>query len=390
MADLNELFYRDTYAREFTAQVVSCTEGDKGFEVVLTDTAFYPEGGGQPADHGKLADAIVSDVKRVAGAVVHFTDKALAVGSEVKGVLDWERRYDNMQNHTGEHVISGLIHQKYGFDNVGFHMDDDVITVDFDGVIPAEEIALMEKAANDAICSDIPVGILFPAADELKAMAYRSKKELTGKVRIVDIPGCDRCACCGTHVAKTGEVQLLKILSSEKHRGGTRILFVCGGRAIRTLAEKNDAVRRISELLSAKPAEVAQAVEKLLAAQAARDSEILDLKKKLLSVKAASLPAADTVVIHFEEGLAPQELRTFATIIAESKKAPAAAVLSATAPGVYSYVLYGPADKMRDASKTLNQKLNGRGGGNGGYVQGSYKADESTIRAALAEVFGSL
>ncbi len=390
MSELNELFYRDTYAREFTAQVVSCTEGDKGFEVVLSDTAFYPEGGGQPADHGKLGDALVTDVRRVAGVIVHYTDKALEAGAEVKGVLDWERRYDNMQNHTGEHVISGLVHQKYGFDNVGFHMDDDVITVDFDGVIPPEEVAQMEKAVNDAICADIPVAVLFPSADELKAMNYRSKKELTGKVRIVDIPGCDRCACCGTHVAKTGEVQLIKVLSSEKHRGGTRIIFVCGGRAIRALAEKNEAVRRISELLSAKPAEVAQAVEKLLAAQAARESEIIDLKKQLLTLKAASLPASDTVVIHFEDGLAPQELRTFATIIAESKKAPAAAVLSATAAGVYSYVLYGPADKMRDASKTLNQKLNGRGGGNGGYVQGSYKADEAAIRAALADVFSAL
>ena len=212
MSDLNELFYRDTYAREFTADVVSCTEGKNGFEVVLSDTAFYPEGGGQPADHGKLGDAVVTDVKRVSGIIVHCTDKALTVGSTVNGVLDWSRRYDNMQNHTGEHVISGLIHKKYGFDNVGFHMDEDVITVDFDGVIPADELLAIEQQVNDAIYADIAVNVLFPSAEELKTMDYRSKKELTGKVRIVDIPGCDRCACCGTHVARTGEIGLLKVV----------------------------------------------------------------------------------------------------------------------------------------------------------------------------------
>lgn len=325
MSDLNELFYRDTYAREFTADVVSCTEGQNGFEVVLSDTAFYPEGGGQPADHGKLGDAVVTDVKRVSGIIVHCTDKALAVGSTVKGILDWSRRYDNMQNHTGEHVISGLIHKKYGFDNVGFHMDEDVITVDFDGVIPANELLAIEQQVNDAIYADIPVNVLFPSAEELKAMNYRSKKELTGKVRIVDIPGCDRCACCGTHVARTGEIGLLKVLSSEKHRGGTRILFVCGARALRDYAAKNASVRRISELLSAKPVEVAEAVEKLLTAQNLKESEVIELKKKLLTLKAEALPASDNVIICFEDGMTPQELRTFATVIADLNKAPAAA-----------------------------------------------------------------
>ena len=390
MSDLNELFYRDTYAREFTADVVSCTEGKNGFEVVLSDTAFYPEGGGQPADHGKLGDAVVTDVKRVSGIIVHCTDKALTVGSTVKGVLDWSRRYDNMQNHTGEHVISGLIHKKYGFDNVGFHMDEDVITVDFDGVIPADELLAIEQQVNDAIYADIAVNVLFPSAEELKAMDYRSKKELTGKVRIVDIPGCDRCACCGTHVAKTGEIGLLKVLSSEKHRGGTRILFVCGARALRDYAAKNASVRRISELLSAKPAEVAEAVEKLLTAQNLKESEVIELKKKLLTLKAEALPASDTVIIRFEDGMTPQELRTFATVIADLNKTPAAAVLSTTAPDTFSYVLYGPADKMRDVSKTLNQKLCGRGGGNGGFVQGSYKASRDAIAAAITEAFAAL
>ena len=389
-SDLNELFYRDVYKREFVAHVVSSTETDKGFEVVLDDTAFYPEGGGQPADHGMIADAHVTDVRRTGGVVVHFTDKALEVGAEVKCVLDWERRYDNMQNHTGEHVISGLIHAKYGFDNVGFHMDDDVITVDFDGIIPPEELADIEKAVNTAIQANIPVNIQFPSAEELKAMSYRSKKELTGKVRIVDIPGCDRCACCGTHVASTGEVGILKVLSSEKHRGGTRVFFVCGGRAMRDYAYKNGAVRRVSELLSAKPTEVAEAVQKLLDTAAEKDREIAALKKELLSVKAQSIPADARIAVHFEAGLTPQDLRTFATAIVEAGRAPAAAVLSERGPNEFSYVLHWPNDALRDVSKSLNQKLNGRGGGSGGFVQGTYKTSAEVIQETLAEVFAAL
>ena len=390
MSDLNELFYRDTYAREFEATVVSCTETDKGFEVILTDTAFYPEGGGQPADHGKLGDALVTDTRRVAGQIVHTTDKALTAGTVVKGVLDWARRFDNMQNHTGEHIISGLVHKKFGFDNVGFHMDDDVITVDFDGVVSPEELDEIEIQVNNAIAADIPVNILFPSADELKVTDYRSKKELTGKVRIVDIPGCDRCACCGTHVAKTGEIGILKITGSEKHRGGTRVFFVCGARAVRDFARKNESVKHISELLSTKPAEVADAVEKLLAAQATKDGELAQMKKKLLTFKAQALPAADKVLITFEDGMTPQELRTLATVISEMKKAPAAAVLSATGPDTFSYVLWGPTQAMRDISKNLNQELNGRGGGNGGFVQGSYKASEDAVRTAINAAFAAL
>ena len=180
------------------------------------------------------------------------------------------------------------------------------------------------------------------------------------------------------------------MLSSEKHRGGTRILFVCGARALRDYAAKNASVRRISELLSAKPAEVAEAVEKLLTAQNLKESEVIELKKKLLTLKAEALPASDTVIIRFEDGMTPQELRTFATVIADLNKAPAAAVLSTTAPDTFSYVLYGPADKMRDVSKALNQKLCGRGGGNGGFVQGSYKASRDAIAAAITEAFAAL
>ena len=173
METMQELFYRDPYAREFSATVTSCREGKKGFEVVLDDTAFYPEGGGQPSDEGTLGEAKVIFVKRVGPEIVHYIDKPLEVGSTVIGKIDWERRFDNMQNHTCEHIFSGLVHQKYKLENVGFHMDPDDITVDFSGEIPMESIPELEQLVNQAITQDIDLKIEFPTEEVLEAMEYR-------------------------------------------------------------------------------------------------------------------------------------------------------------------------------------------------------------------------
>ena len=392
MSEMNELFYTNPYLREFDATVVACTEGKKGFEVVLDNTAFYPEGGGQPADLGTLGEAKVSDVRRQNGVIVHFTDKALEVGATVHGVLDWERRYDNMQNHTGEHVLSGVINHAFGYENVGFHMHDDAITIDMDGPMTDDDVKAMEKAANDMIKADIAVDISFPSAEERAAMGFRSKKELTGKVRIVNIPTADCCACCGTHVKSTQEVGIIKVLSASKHRGGTRIEFVCGDRALRDFTKKHDEVIKVSRLLSVKPDEVAAAVEKTLQTLVARDERIAQMNQRYFEMKTTMLPADQTILTLFEEGLTPFELKLFATQVAESKKAQVTALLApaAAAAGtvVYNYVIAWDDARLREASKTLNQRLNGRGGGKD-MVQGSFKATRAEIETAIAEVFGA-
>lgn len=389
---MNELFYTNPYLREFDATVVACTEGKKGFEVVLDNTAFYPEGGGQPADLGTLGEAKVSDVRRQNGVIIHFTDKALEVGATVHGVLDWERRYDNMQNHTGEHVLSGVINHAFGYENVGFHMHDDAITIDMDGPMTDDDVKAMEKAANDMIKADIAVDISFPSAEERAAMGFRSKKELTGKVRIVNIPTADCCACCGTHVKSTQEVGIIKVLSASKHRGGTRIEFVCGDRALRDFTKKHDEVIKASRLLSVKPDEVAAAVEKTLQTLIARDERIAQMNQRYFEMKTAMLPADQTILTLFEEGLTPFELKLFATQVAQSKKAQVTALLApaAAADGtvVYNYVIAWDDARLREASKTLNQRLNGRGGGKD-MVQGSFKAARAEIETAIAEVFGA-
>ena len=392
MSEMNELFYTNPYLREFDATVVACTEGKKGFEVVLDNTAFYPEGGGQPADLGTLGEAKVSDVRRQNGVIIHFTDKALEVGATVHGVLDWERRYDNMQNHTGEHVLSGVINHAFGYENVGFHMHDDAITIDMDGPMTDDDVKAMEKAANDMIKADIAVDISFPSAEERAAMGFRSKKELTGKVRIVNIPTVDCCACCGTHVKSTQEVGIIKVLSASKHRGGTRIEFVCGDRALRDFTKKHDEVIKASRLLSVKPDEVAAAVEKTLQTLVARDERIAQMNQRYFEMKTTMLPADQTILTLFEEGLTPFELKLFATQVAESKKAQVTALLApaAAADGafVYNYVIAWDDARLREASKTLNQRLNGRGGGKD-MVQGSFKAARAEIETAITEVFGA-
>lgn len=387
MTAMTELFYRDPYVREFTSKVISCVEGEKGFEVMLEDTAFYPEGGGQPADHGTIDGAAVFDVRRTPAGIVHYCEKAFDVGQDVKGVLDWERRFDNMQNHTGEHVFSGIVNARFGFDNVGFHMDDDVITCDFSGVMTEEQVAEVERACNEAIVANVEVGISFPDAEALEKLAYRSKKALKGDVRIVDVPGCDRCACCGVHVRSTGEIGLIKVLSSMKHRGGTRVFFVCGIRALRDYEARIRETRAVSALLSAKPLEISSAVERVLAESAAKDARIAAMNRTIFDLKADAIPAQETPLVVLEEGFTPFELRQFCVQLSEAKKAPFIVVMSETEPGVMSYVCAIPDDLLRPVSIALNKRLNGRGGGAKGFVQGSWKADETAVREAVAAVW---
>ena len=318
---------------------------------------------------------------------MHYCEKAFDVGQDVKGVLDWERRFDNMQNHTGEHVFSGIVNARFGFDNVGFHMDDDVITCDFSGVMTEEQVAEVERACNEAIVANVEVGISFPDAEALEKLAYRSKKALKGDVRIVDVPGCDRCACCGVHVRSTGEIGLIKVLSSMKHRGGTRVFFVCGIRALRDYEARIRETRAVSALLSAKPLEISSAVERVLAESAAKDARIAAMNRTIFGLKADAIPAQETPLVVLEEGFPPFELRQFCVQLSEAKKAPFIAVMSETEPGVMSYVCAIPDDLLRPVSIALNKRLNGRGGGAKGFVQGSWKADETAVREAVAAVW---
>lgn len=308
--EMNELFYKDAYLKEFDAVVTSCHEGKNGFEVVLDDTAFYPEGGGQPWDTGTLNDAKVTSVRKKDGVIIHYTDKPLAEGTKVHGVIDWIRRFDHMQNHSGEHIFSGLVHKKFGYDNVGFHLHD-IVTVDFNGMMTWQDALDIEREANEIIWKDEETKISFPSKEELSSMDYRSKIELDGTVRIVEFPEGDTCACCGTHVSRAGEVGIVKVLSLARHKGGVRIELVCGRRAMEMMDKIYDLNEDIAVRFSVKPFETKEAVEKQAEEKAELMARLADANRCYFALKAGVLAEGKRAVLLYEEELNTGEIRKF-------------------------------------------------------------------------------
>ncbi len=269
MSMTEKLYDLDAYEREFTAEVVSCEACGKGrFKVVLDRTLFFPEEGGQTPDKGTINGYSVVDVQIKDEVIFHTLEcendgPDLSMGSPVSGKIDWDHRYSNMQQHTGEHIFSGLVHGRFGYDNVGFHLSDSIVTMDYNGEISPGDIDLLELEANRVISRQIPVKASYPDKETLDALEYRSKKELSGPIRIVDIPGVDTCACCAPHLHNTGEVGLLKVLDVSSHKGGVRISILCGFRALADYGSTREELKRVSHLTSAPLPETSEAVSKL-------------------------------------------------------------------------------------------------------------------------------
>ncbi|WP_370782576.1 DHHA1 domain-containing protein [Allisonella histaminiformans] len=383
MEEMNELFYRDEYAREFDAEVISCQKGKKGYEVALSDTAFYPEGGGQPADRGTLGQVNVLDVKRRNGEILHITDAPLEPGMTVHGVLDWERRFDHMQQHSGEHILSGVVHAQFGYDNVGFHMNDEVVTVDFNGPITWEEAMELEDKVNAYIWIDAESRELYPSEEELKAMDYRSKIELKGKVRLVEYPGADLCACCGTHVAHTGEIGLMKILSVSRHKDGVRMEMLFGGRAMKDYDRKHLLNTEFSCRLSSKPYETGEALQRVLDEMNAMKFRMQAMNERYYAMRATSIPVGEPVIFFNEPGMSMVEIRKFCDYLISTGKVKTAMIISPKDKESVNYVM-GSADlNMRDVGKLLNEELHGRGGGRPEMVQGSFQAEAEAVEQAF-------
>ena len=382
---MNKLYYDSAYIKEFEAQVLSCQEGKKGWEITLSATAFYPEGGGQPADTGILGNVRVTDVHEKDGQVVHYTDGPLPVGEMVRGVIDWDRRFQHMQEHSGEHLVSGLIHQRFGYDNVGFHMGTDEVTIDFNGTLEWADLMAIEEKANGMIWENLEISAVYPEKDELDAMEYRSKKELTGAVRIVSIPGGDVCACCGTHVERTGEIGLVKFLSMIHYKGGVRISLLCGKRAVEDYERKRDQVQRISVLLSARPGEIARAVEKLKDEEAKLQEKLVAAYDKLLASEVRGIKEGDGDNFILEPDFEAIQLRHLVNRLLEEKKGRTVLALGGATEGSFLYVLGSRDGDMRRLSRELNGLLNGRGGGSAQLAQGTFFATKDQLQAILKE-----
>ena len=268
------LYDTDSHLREFTAAVLRCEPAGARWRVVLDRTAFFPEGGGQPADTGALNGAAVTDVQEESGEVAHYTDAPLEPGTTAHGVIDWGKRFRRMQAHTGEHIVSGLVHTHYGYRNVGFHLGDETVTMDYDGELTWEQLMEIERLANEAVWRDVPVRIEYPAPEALVKMTYRSKLDLRENVRIVTVEGYDVCACCAPHVSRTGEVGAIKIVDSMRHRGGVRLTILCGADAQADYALRHAQVASLSHLLSVPRADVVAAAERLLREKEALEREL--------------------------------------------------------------------------------------------------------------------
>ena len=374
---MKKLYYEDSHIKTFTATVTGCEECENGYAITLDATAFYPEGGGQACDLGVLGESRVLAVKEVGEDVVHYCDKALPVGAQVSGTIDWDRRLDLMQQHAGEHVVSGVIFQTYGYHNVGFHIGADVVTIDFDGPIPAEDLGKIEEKANAAIWQDLPVKCYYPTGEELPNVNYRRKKDLPWPVRIVEIPGIDTCACCGAQVQHTGEIGLVKLLTCVKFHQGVRIEMACGKRATDILGKIYDQNRQVSQAFSAQVMETGAAARRMNDTLAAEKLRSAGLEKRLFAFVAKTYEG-QALAVHFEQDLSAVANRELCNAIAEVCKM--AVTLSGSDETGYSLCIISRTEDAKALGAELTATLGGRGGGKREAFQGSTTASRAEIQ----------
>lgn len=374
--EVKKLYYEDSTLKEFIATVIGCEAAKGGFAVTLDATAFYPTGGGQECDLGVLADAQVLDVKEQGQQIIHLCDKPLEVGTTVSGRIDWERRFDHMQQHSGEHLVMGQIYQKYGYHNVGFHMGTNLVTIDLDGPVTWEALMEIETNVNRIICENRPVKTWYPSPEELPNVNYRTKKALPWPVRIVEFDGADVCACCGTHVQYTGQIGLVKFVSCIKFKEGVRIELASGGRAMKLFRNIFEQNRQVSQVFSAKLLETGAAARKFNEMLLQEKYRTVGLQRKVFAAIAESY-AGRKQALHFEEELQPGQVRELADAISE--KAETAIVLSGKDETGYAICIISKTADTRELGKAVNAALNGRGGGKPGAFQGSLQATREQI-----------
>ena len=375
--ETTKLYYEDAYLREFDAAVLSCREEQGRYLVVLDRTAFYPEGGGQGADHGTLGGVNVLDVHEKDGVIYHTCDGPLTVGGTVTGQIDWQRRFDHMQQHSGEHIVSGMLCSTYHCDNTGFHLGADAVTIDYNADIPWEGVLDIERRANRYIWENHPIVIRYPEPAELAVLPYRSKKALEGPVRITEFPGADMCACCGTHVETSGQVGLVKFIGWQKFRDGVRLDVLFGQRALDYLAlnwQQNSAIGRE---LSVKPDATHAAVTRLKEELAAVKQRCDALESAQFESLAAQYDGAGNVLL-VQPPMESDAARRLCDMTAA--RCGGRCAVFAGQNGAYRYAVIHPGADIRELIKSMNAALNGRGGGRDGFAQGSAACTEADIR----------
>ena len=379
-----KLYDIDSHTKEFDAVVLETRTEEKGYSIILDQTAFFPTGGGQDADRGTLNGISLTDVRDEDGIIRHFLSEPINEGEQVHGILDWELRFNRMQHHSGEHIVSGLIHQKYGYENVGFHLTDSSATLDFDGELTREQVEEIEFLANQAIWKNFAVSAVYPEPAELSALNYRSKLELTHDVRIVTFPGYDVCACCAPHVHFTGEIGCIKLTDIMRHRGGVRMTLYAGKNAYLDYADKARNIQAISALLSAKQSLSADAVTRLHGEYLELKHNLSEIKKQLLNFKADQLAPTDGNVLLFEDGLDINSLRSYVNLVLPKCGGICVGFNGNDTQG-YTYIAASSSQNMRIFANVFNTALKGKGGGKPEMIQGSLQATRAEIEAFMAQ-----
>lgn len=377
-----KLYYQDLHQESFLAQVLSCEWDEKksSYAVVLDRTCFFPEEGGQYADIGTLNGIAVEDVREKEDIITHYVKEPLEVGQNAEGWIDYSDRFSKMQQHSGEHIVSGLMHRHFGYDNVGFHLGKELVTMDFNGTLSEDQLRQIEWEANQAVAENIEIQVSYPTKEELDVLDYRSKKELFGQVRIVTISGYDICACCAPHVEYTGEIGMIRLVDTAKYKGGTRVTMVCGFRALQDYLIKEQNVREISRQLSAKPYETADAVNRL-------QNEIQQLKDKLYRFQLADverklkeIPSDAERYILFESEMDKNAARKFVDAGKDVCSGICGLFLGNDEQG-YQYILGSTNLDLRNLLKEFHAVFPGKGGGKGEMVQGTVLGESAKIKA---------
>lgn len=380
------LFDAEPYAKEATAKVVSCEETEykkvKCFACVLDRTIFFPEEGGQTPDCGTINGIKVLDVQVKDKVITHFLEAPVEAGAEVALAIDWNHRFSNMQQHSGEHIFSGSVHTMFGFDNVGFHLSDNSVTMDFNGVLTEEDIKAVERRVNEAIAANVPITAEYVDSEVLSTLTYRSKKELEGPVRIVTIPGYDSCACCAPHVQRTGEIGMLKVVHCMNYKGGVRVNILCGFRALEYYRESLALIDSLTDFLTTGRENLVEYVKKLKAENQALSSSLLTAKQDLLKMEFESIPADQQDVLIFKEKTDSVVMKNAVNMLLE-KHDGMIAYFSGSDESGYSYMLASKAADCREVQKKLAENFKAKGGGKPEMVCGQVAAAESEIRKVL-------
>ena len=381
-----KLYDADSYLTEFECKVISLYS-DENYIYIETDrTAFFPEGGGQTSDIGYLGEVYVENVQEIDSKILHFVKNSVENAEKLKnkeilcGKIDFKKRFSDMQQHSGEHIVSGVVNSLYGYNNVGFHLGSEIVTLDFDGELNEDDICKVENLVNKAVWDNLEIKVLFPTDEELNAMTYRSKIEIEGQVRIVEIPGVDVCACCAPHVKRTGEIGIVRVVNCERYKGGTRVSILCGERALYDLRHKLGQNRLVSNLTSSKQDETAAAVARLKKENESLNYTIVGLTRELLALKSESIKE-DSRIIVFDNKLQGKLLQDFAISLMD--KASEFAACFCGENGSYRYCIVSKQVNLQGLCKALNGAFSGRGGGKPEIVQGSLSGDETAIREAL-------